>query len=374
MAQYDVIVVGVGVMGAATLHRLAQRGARALGIERFAPGHDRGSSHGESRIIRLGYFEHPSYVPLVRAALEQWRELEAQYGRKLLHVTGVLEIGAPDSTLVSGTLAASREHRLPHELLDAGKVVLRYPQFQIPDDFVGVFQPDGGYLDAEAAVDSFVSSARTAGAALHNGEIVGAIEPNAGGVRVDTDHGSYEAGVAIVTAGPWIAKLLPQLAGDLRVTRQALAWLRPAQPAQYSADQFPVFLIETRHGIHYGFPRIGDRVKLAKHHHADQTVDPENFDRAFTAADEAAIRAPLAEFLPGVDGALAAAKTCLYTMTPDGDFLIDRLPGAERIVIASPCSGHGFKFAPVIGDILADLAIDGTTRHDISRFRLARFR
>src|SRR6266705_1441170 len=281
MPAIDVVVVGLGAMGSAAVHHLACRGRRVVGIERFRPGHAYGSSHGATRIIRLGYYEHPAYVPLLRRAYALWRELEAQAGRPLMQTTGIAEIGPARGTL--------------------------------------------------------------------------------------------EAGAAIVAAGPWVKKLLPDLAAPLRVTRQVMAWFAPRDARLFAPEKFPVFMIESARGIHYGFPLDATGVKFAKHHHADETVDPDACDRSATADDEALIRPALAECLPAANGRLLQAKVCLYTMTPDGDFLLDRLPGAPQIVVASPCSGHGFKFAPVLGEILADLATGGATSHDISRFRLARF-
>ena len=372
MPAIDVIVIGLGAVGSAALHCLALRRRRVVGIEQFTPGHDRGSSHGETRVIRLGYFEHPSYVPLVRAALPLWRALEAQYRRQLLHVTGVLEIGPPDSTLVTGTLRASREHSLAHEVLDARTLMQRFPAFRLPPNFVGVFQPDGGFLQAEAAVAAQLALAVAAGAEIRERERVRAILPRAGSVRVETDAGNLDAGAVVIAAGPWLPLLVPRL--PLRVTRQMLAWFAPNEPEKLQPDTCPVFLLESTHGLHYGFP-YNDRsgIKIAKHHHLDQTVDPNHYDRRCSEKDEAAIRAALTEHLPAANGRLLASKSCLYTMAPDGDFIIDHVPGHPDIVVASPCSGHGFKFAPVIGEILADLALEGRTSHDISRFRLNRF-
>jgi sarcosine oxidase len=262
-------------------------------------------------------------------------------------------------------------------VLTAGELTRRFPAFDVPADYVAVLQPAGGYLAVEPALAAMHTLARAAGADLHEGETVQSIEPHGGQqgdyVRVVTDRGTVEAGAAIVTAGPWTRSLLPQLAAPLRVTREVIAWFAPS--ARFSADGFPVFILESVHGMHYGIPprTAGGAIKIAKHHHRDETVDPDRVDRAVSAADEALIRPAVAAHVPGANGALVAAKTCLYTMTPDGDFLIDRLPDAPQIVVASPCSGHGFKFAPVIGEILADLAVTRTTRHDISRFRLARF-
>ncbi len=373
MSHFDVVVCGLGAMGSAALHQLAHRGRRVLGIERFTPGHDRGSSHGATRIIRLAYFEHPSYVPLLQRAYDLWREVEVDAERKLLHVTGVAEIGPPDGILVKGTLASAKLHALRHEVLGARDLMRRYAAFQLPPQDVAVVQPDGGFLEAEPSIHALLALAKAAGAEIRSGEAVRAIEPRAGGVRIVTERAAVEAGAAIVAAGPWTRSLLPDLPAPLRVTRQVMAWFAPTEPALFAPGRFPVFLIESRHGIHYGFPPFGDAgIKVAKHHHRDETVDPEDYDRSVSAADEALIRAALAEFLPAANGQRLAAKTCLYTVMPDGDFLIDRLPGSPQVIVASPCSGHGFKFAPVIGEILADLAITGSTRHDIARFRLAR--
>ncbi len=373
MPAIDVVVVGLGAMGSAAVYHLARRGRRVVGIERFRPGHESGSSHGATRIIRLGYYEHPAYVPLLRRAYALWRELEAAARRPLLRITGIAEIGPPDGRLVAGTLAAARTHDLPHAVLAAPEFMRRFPAFRIPADCVGVVQPDGGVLAAEPAIVAHLDLAQAAGAELRTGETVAAIEPRGGGVQVVTDRGTLEAGAAIVAAGPWLSKLLPDLAAPLRVTRQVMAWFEPHDASLFPPGRFPVFMIEGARGIHYGFPLDEVGVKFAKHHHADETVDPDACDRAASPADEALIRPVLAECLPAANGRLLRAKVCLYTMTPDGDFLLDRLPGAPQIVVASPCSGHGFKFAPVIGEILADLATEGTTPHDISRFRLARF-
>lgn len=373
MPQYDVMVVGLGAIGSAALRVLARRGVRVLGIERFAPGHDHGSSHGETRMIRLGYFEHPSYVPLLRRTYALWRELEAEAGGTLLHITGIAEMGKPDSDVVAGTLAASRLHDLPHEVLSAKEAMKRFPAFRLPDDFVCVVQPDGGFVAVEAAMAAMLGQAQAAGAEIWSETVVNAVTPTGNGVRVTTSRGEVEAKSVIVAAGPWIGRLIPGL--PLRVTRQVMTWFTPREPAPFELGRFPVFLMQTPHGNHYGFPSVGGGpVKIAKHHHLDETVDPETVDRTVSAGDEAAIRAAVAAHIPEACGPLTRAKTCLYTVAPDHDFIIDLAPGAPNVVVASACSGHGFKFAPVLGEILSDLATAGSTPHEISRFRLARFR
>jgi sarcosine oxidase len=311
---------------------------------------------------------------LLRHAYKLWRELEAATGRALLHVTGIAEIGPPNSALIKGTLACAQVHGLRHAELAAPELMRRFPAFRVPPDYAAVLQPDGGILEAEACIAAQLALATEGGAEIHSGESIRAVEPRADHVRVVTDRGSIDAGAAIIAAGPWVRSLLPGLAAPLQVTREVMGWFEPTDARLFSPAH--VFIIESRHGMHYGIPPRGNihaGIKVAKHHHRGETVDPDGYDRTVSAEDGALIRAALADHLPAANGRLIAAKTCLYTMTPDGHFLIDRLPGAPNIIVASPCSGHGFKFAPVIGEILADLAIKGATAHDIARFSLGRF-
>jgi sarcosine oxidase len=375
MVYYDVAIIGLGAMGSAALHRLALRNVRAIGIDARTPGHTEGSSHGETRVIRLGYFEHPSYVPLVREAYTLWRALERETGVNLLTVTGIVEIGAPESALIRGTLESSRLHNLPHDILNAEDLMKRFPAFRVSADHIGVYQPDAGFLAAEQAIAAQIAAARAVGAAIKTQSKVSRIEQSPRGVRIVMADGIIEAGKVIVAAGPWLKQLLPDLPAPIHVTRQVLGWFRPRDAAPFTPDQFPVFLFESRHGVHYGFPPNADgNLKISKHHHFSEATDPETCDRTVSARDEKGIRDFIADHLPAANGPMVDATTCLYTMTPDEDFIIDRLPGNPNVLIASPCSGHGFKFAPVIGDILADLATLGATQRDISRFSLSRFR
>jgi sarcosine oxidase len=373
MTPADVVVVGLGAMGSAAVCALARRGARVTGIEQFSLAHAFGSSHGRTRVIRLGYFEHPSYVPLARAAYPAWRDLERLTGERLLTVTGIVEMGRPDSMLVAGTLAAARQHGLPHEVLDARALMSRFPAFRLPDDFIGVFQPDGGFVAAEPAILAQLRLAREVGAEIRTGERVIAIEPRADHVLVVTSNGSIPAAQVIVSAGSWLTSLLP-VPARLTVTRQALAWFEPRQPEPFDPARFPVFMLQDDTGIYYGFPPDErGAFKFAKHHHEREAIDPLASAREFDAADEAILRKALGRYLPAADGTLVEATTCRYTMTPDEDFIIDRLPDWPQVIVASPCSGHGFKFSAVIGEILADLTIKGETPHDISRFSFGRF-
>jgi sarcosine oxidase len=370
----QIAVIGLGAIGSAALLRLARRGVRAVGIEQFDLEHDRGSSHGPTRMIRLAHFENSSYVPLIRRACALWRELETLTGEKLIVTTGIAEIGPPEGKLVRGTLAATSRYRLAHELLDSNALMRRYPGFRLPDTFVAVLQPEGGYIEAAAAMAANLRLAAAWGAVVRSGEKAIVIEPQPHGVRVTTDRAEIEVDGVIIAAGPWMRNLMPDLRLPLRVTRQVVGWFEPMDAAQFAADRFPVFILETEYGHHYGLPAYGRMgVKIAKHHHRQEAVDPDAWDRSVSALDEAAIRAPLGAYLPAANGRLLAAQTCLYTMTPDETFIIDTVPGYGHVIIASSCCGHGFKFSPVVGEILADLATQGGTAHDISQFRLQRF-
>ncbi|TKT79096.1 N-methyl-L-tryptophan oxidase [Aquamicrobium sp. LC103] len=369
---YDVAVVGLGAMGAAALCDLARRGKRVLGLERFERGHARGSSHGESRAIRLGYFEHPSYVPLARAAYERWYELERLTGRSVLSKTGVLEIGRPGSVIVAGSLAASRLHGLPHEVLDAAEIARRYPQFMLPRDYSAVWQPDGGFVRPELGNELHLRLAEEAGARSAFGAKVTAIEPGPSSIRIRTRDGDFEAASVVIAAGAWIGDLVPALAPKLTTTRQVLCWFRAHDPEAVKLGALPVFIVDGEEDIAYGFPDIGAGLKCASHHDSGVWSHADEARQDAGPADEARMRRFLESYLPAGAGALAAMQTCIYTKTPDEDFVIDLHPQDRRIVVASPCSGHGYKFASVIGEVLADLAIEGETQHDISRFGIGR--
>jgi sarcosine oxidase len=375
MAIYDVAIVGLGAMGSAALYHLAARGRRVIGIERATPGHIGGSSHGESRIIRMAYFEHPSYVPLLRRAYENWRALEKATGARLMTITGILEAGIPGAGVVQGSLAAARLHDLPHEMLSARAVAERFPAFTLPDHWEAVYQPDAGLLRPERAIDAHVAAALGLGAEVRTGSVVRAIQPTAaGGVRLTADDGTaIEAGSAIVSAGAWIGELFPELGRHLTLTRQVLGWFDPARPALVTPDRFPVFLLESETDIIYGFPDFaGTGVKAASHLHGRVLSSAGAARQDADAKDAGQISHALARYVPAAAGPVRSLKTCIYSNTADQDFILGPHAAFPQIVLASPCSGHGFKFASVIGEILADLATSGTTPHDISRFRLDR--
>jgi sarcosine oxidase len=375
MKVFDVAVVGLGAMGSAAAYHLALRGQRVVAFDRFEPGHDRGSSHGESRMIRLAYFEHPSYVPFARRAYANWRALEHRSGKNLLTVTGILEAGPPNSSVVAGALAASRLHQLDHDVMDAEQINRRFPAFRLPSDWSGVLQPDGGFLRPERAIRLHCAMARTMDADLRTGIRVTGIELRKSSVIVSTDDGTFvEAGAVVVATGAWIPELVPELKPHLKLTRQTFGWLTPCKPELFRVGNFPVFIIQTEDNIGYGFPDIdGKGVKVGLHKpgnilaHADaagrRNIEQNDYTKIYRC---------LERFMSGSTGNLQHLQTCIYTLTPDEDFVIDHHPSDRRIVIASPCSGHGFKFASVIGEVLADLAVDGSTKHDIHRFRLGR--
>ena len=373
-SPYDVIVIGLGAMGSSTLYHLARRGVRVLGLERFAIPHDQGSYHGLTRIIRMAYHEHPSYVALLRRAYPLWRELEAETGERLLHVTGSLDGGARDGPFVTGSLASCREHGLDHELLSSAEIARRFPAFRLPDDFAGVLQPDGGYVLAERSVVAFVDAARRRGAIARTGEIVTGWRCDGDGVVLQSGSDTHHAGALIVTAGSWTAKLLPEVASLARPERQVVGWFRPRRPELFDVERFPVFDILFPEGNYYGLPATGQPgFKIGRHGHLHEPADPDAVDRVVHARDEAVLRRALARYFPDGDGDAVKLTTCLFTNSPDEHFIVDTLNESPRVVVGAGFSGHGFKFAPVIGEILADLAIEGRTRHSIERFRRARF-
>ncbi len=369
----DVLIIGGGAMGTATAFELAKRGRSVRLFEQFAIGHDLGSSHGYSRIIRRAYYEHPDYVPFVDRAYELWRELEKNVGERLLEITGIVEMGAPGSPLLNGSLLSCRTHAIPHELLDAAQIMARFPQFAVPDWMRGVWQKDAGILAVERCILAFRHAARNAGAELHEEEEVLSIDAEKSGVTVRTRKGVYSAAKAVVCAGSWAGKMLAELRLPLCVTRQPLGFFTPKKREAFELGKFPLFLMELYGHNFYGFPFFGvDCMKVASHAHG-KIVTPENVDRAFNAADEAELRDFLDAHIPLAAGRLSFGKICLYTNTPDCDFILDAHPRHPSILIAAGFSGHGFKFSSAVGETMAELCVDGKARQKIERFRLGRF-
>lgn len=368
---WDVVVVGLGGAGSAAAYHLARRRLRVLGLERFDPVHDKGSSHGHTRIIRQAYFEHPDYVPLLLRAYELWEELERAGGERLLLVTGGLMVGPPEGELVAGSLASARAHGLPHEVLDPAEVRARFPAFHLGEGEVALYEPRAGVLFPEACVRAHQAQARASGAELRFGVRVVDWESDGRKVTVRTGSGTEEAAHLVLAAGPWMPQLA-RLPVRLWVERQVVFWFRPRRPEWFAPERFPVFVWETPDGFFYGIPAVAGRGFKAARHHAGRPVDP---DQVPPPQEEEAewLRAQLARRLPDADGGVEGAATCLYTNTPDEHFLVDRHPHFPNVVVCSACSGHGFKFTSVVGEVVADLVSEGSTRLPVGFLSASRF-
>lgn len=381
----DVVVVGLGAMGAASLYQLARRGARAVGIDRFAPRHDQGSSHGESRITRQAVGEGAEYVPFVLRSHEIWRDLEADTGESILWpVGGLLLAGQVGETthhgqvdFVGRTIAVARRYQIAHEVLNAGQVRERFPQFHLAGDERAYYEPGAGLVRPERCIAIQLDRARAHGASVRTDERVVSVTPGPSDVRVVTGAATYAAGSVVITAGAWLPALLggpfPKL---LTVHRQVLYWFAPDDTSAFAPGRCPIFI--WMHGTaegdyFYGFPVVSEGVKLATEQFAEPT-DPDHVRREVSAPEIAAMHAAhVRGRLPGVSARCLRAETCLYTVTPDMRFIIDRHPDSSRIIVASPCSGHGFKHSAAIGEAIAERLTAGQSRLDLAPFSLARF-
>ena len=373
--RYDAIVVGVGGMGSAALYHLARRGRRVLGLERFDVPNDMGSSHSVTRIIRLAYYEHSSYVPLLERAYELWRELERAAGEQLLHVTGSVDAGPADGRIVAGSLASCLEHGLPHEVLDAAELRRRFPGYRLPPETMAVLQPEGGFLCPERCIVAHVELAQAAGAEVRARERVLDWEPAGEGVRVRSDRGEYQAERLVLAGGAWLDSLIGPDSSLVVAERQVLAWLQPLRPELFSPERFPVFNLEVEEGHFYGFPVFGiPGFKLGRYHHLEEIVDPDLVEREPRADDEALLRSFAERYFPEAAGPTMTLRTCLFENTPDEHFLLGAHPDFPQVVVSGGGSGHGFKFCSVIGEVVADIATAGSTRHDIALLRPDRFR
>ena len=374
MTTYDVIVVGLGGMGSSCAFQLARRGLRVLGLDRFSPGHVLGSSHGINRIIRKPYYENSLYVPLVLRAYELLRDLEKLSGTKILHVTGGIDAGPSDSRTFLGAAEACRIHGLAHEILDRDQLNKKFGAFELPAGTMAVYSPDSGFVLSEQAIDVHLKLASEFGAELHHGEPVMGWEPTAAGVRVRTRVGSYDGRHLVMAARSWVGGLVPGLRSIAVPERQVVGWFEPKAPDLFKIGNFPVFTMKTDQGEFYGFPEYGrPGLKIGRHRHHHESTDPDVVDREIHASDEAMLRDAIHRYLPRASGPMTHAAVCLYTNTPDEDFLIDRLPDCPQVVLLSPCSGHGYKFCSVVGEIAADLVTSGESRLDIGFLSLGRF-
>lgn len=373
--SYDVIVAGVGAMGSAACWHLAQRGLKVLGLERFDLGHAMGSSHGLSRIIRLAYFEGSHYVPIVRRAHELWRETGDAAGMQLLHVTGSIDLAPEGAGNVEASLQSCLDHGLTHEVLNGAEIARRFPAFQLPANHIGLWQPDGGFVASEKAIYAHVGLAQSRGADIRTNEPMLDWSPTAqGGVIVRTERGTYSAGRLVITSGGWISDAVPVLASKVTTVKQAIGWFTTRRPELFRQGNFPVFILEVDEGTFYGFPLYEHPgFKLGGPHFGREPLDPHDGDRTPSPRQVELIRECLARYLPDAAGEPLTLKGCVYSVSPDEDFIIDAVPGVPQAVFASCCSGHGFKFASAIGEILADLSTSGQSAFDLQPFSLARF-
>ncbi len=374
MATYDAIVVGLGAMGGAAAYWLARRGYRVLGLDAYPERHTFGASHGRSRIIREAYFEAPEYVPLVQRAYQLWRNLELEAGTPLLSITGGITIGAPESSHVVGALESSRLHGLPYELLTAEAVRARYPGLRPTDDLVAVVEPNAGILDPEACVTAFLVGAARAGAELHREEPVISWTRGGGGVQVRTARETYRAQHAIIAAGAWTGQLLPELALPLVVYRVVNVHFQATNAELYQPERCPVHLWSVPEGQYYGFPVLPRQGMKFGRHDVYEVCTPETMRREVSETEIEALRAVVQKYLPGAAGPAQWALTCTYTLTPDENFIIDRHPEHPTVAIGCGFSGHGFKFTPVIGEALADLATGDVPQPGVEFFSASRFK
>ncbi len=374
MDTYDAIVLGTGGVGSAAAYHLARRGAKVLGLDQFPGGHDRGSSHGQTRIIRQAYFEHANYVPLLLRAYELWRELEQETNANLLHQVGLLQIGPPEGQVVRGVLEATRLHGLDVEQLSEQEIPHRFPGFRAPAGSVGVLEPAAGYLRVEQCVLSHLEAARIHGAEFRFGVTARDWRQESSHVFVNTDQGEYRADKLVITAGPWAPQMLADLGVPLVVRRKHLYWFPTSERSYHEAGGCPTYLYELPHGVFYGFPQIDERgVKVAEHSGGAEIDNPTDDPRPLDAADLSRVEAFLSEYLPGVGRPVQARGVCFYTMSPDEHFLVDRHPRHDRVQFVAGLSGHGFKFTSVLGEALAELALAGTTRLPVGFLGLNRF-
>jgi sarcosine oxidase len=370
--DYDVIVIGLGAMGSAAAAHVARRGLRVLGLEAHHPAHALGSSHGTSRIIREAYFEDPAYVPLVQEAYVQWRALEQECGQPLLTITGGITIGPRDRAVIMGAVRSATEHGLPHELLTPREVAARYPGFRVPAGMVGLLEPNAGILQAAWSVATLREAAARRGADLHHREPAIAYRCAGDGITVTTVGARYLAARLVITTGPWATELLADLRLPLTVKRVVNVHFRSTRPELFSRDRCPVSLWEVPEGCYYAIPGApGDPLKLGRHD-GGEICTPHTARREVEDAEVQTLQAIADTYLPGASGPVDRTVTCLYTLTPDQHFVVDTHPQHPHVAFGCGFSGHGFKFAPVIGEILADLVLDGKTRRDVRFLSLAR--
>jgi sarcosine oxidase len=378
--NYDVIVIGVGSMGSAVCYHLAQNGAKVLGIEQFHSPHEHGSHTGQTRIIRKAYFEHPGYVPLLERAYENWHRIEELTGSRLYFKTGLLYIGQPGHSVIKGVKHASSLCGIAINETDGN--AFSYPQFKIHKDQTAILEQDAGFLLPEKTVNTYIELAIQQGAAIHSNEVVLDWEKKDGSIQVKTNKTFYSCARLVITAGAWMKKMAKDISKHLRITRQFLIWVQPSDTEPYSSPHFPCWMIARSNGegVFYGFPYLNDPtiagpagLKFGLHYPGPET-DPSHVNRDVTKKEIEAVVDELSDNLPIAKTPVVAVKTCLYSNSPDEDFIIDMLPAYDNdVIIAAGFSGHGFKFVSVIGEILAELAIEGKTKFPLEFLSLRRF-
>lgn len=370
---YDAIVIGTGGVGSAALFHLARRGVRALGLDRFPPGHDHGSSHGRTRLIRRAYYEHPDYVPLLHRAYTLWADLEAARAEKLFYRSGLLEVGPADGTLIPGVLESARRYHLDVDELSDDDAARRFPGFVVPDGCRAVFERDAGFLPVERCVLAHLGEAQRLGAELHAREAVTRWTAAGDGVTVETSAATYRAARLIIAAGAWSSSVLGELGVRLRVVRKHQHWFATEDDRYRLERGGPAFFYETPAGYFYGMPWYGDQgVKLAEHSGGENVIDPLTLDRDPDQDDRRRVEAFLRSHLPGVSTHEIAHAVCMYTRTADEHFVFDRHPRNPWVVFAAGLSGHGFKFTPVLGEALVELALDGAAEQPVGFLSLDR--
>ena len=373
--QYDTIVLGLGAMGSGIAYQLARSGQRVLGLDRYHPPHVQGSSHGQSRVIRQAYGDDPRYVPFIHRTFAGWHELERLSGETLLVKSGLLLMGTPDSELIISTTKSVQQHGVECEYLERAEISRRWPVLQTDSDMCGVFEPSGGILRVETCMETLLTEATNHGATLHFNEPVETWQANNGRVEIHTSRTTYHARHLVIAAGPWCSPVLADLNLPLWIERHVQLWFQPkSQPQRFAPDCCPIFAWQhdDNGATFYGFPDLGQGIKVA-HHHSGQSTDPDTLNRALDDGDLADVRQLLQRFVPDANGDLLNHDVCMYTNTPDLNFLVDFHPQHPEVLIVGGCSGHGFKFAPVMGEIARDLLTGKPMETGREMFHLNRF-
>jgi sarcosine oxidase len=380
--SFDVIVIGVGSMGSSACYYLSKKGYKVLGLEQFSVSHEFGSHAGQSRIIRKAYFENADYVPLLERAYQNWKALEEEAGTKIYHPTGLVYFGPHNHSLIEGVKRSASLYDIRLSTFNAEETLKQFPWFKVPNDFETLYEPDAGFVTPEKAIKLYAEQAIRDGAEIHANEKVLDWKKDGASVIVTTDKNVYRCSKLIITAGAWARKMIPALSGKLKITRQFVAWINPKNWDEFTFNNFPCWLLadDEKPGCYYGFPVLPEPefggpagLKLAHHYPALET-EPDHVNREATYEDEKNLEYALNKYLPGCFESFLSYKVCLYTNSPDEDFIIDKLPGSEdRVVFATGFSGHGFKFASVVGEILSDLAVNGASDLPIGFLRAGRF-